>query len=163
MAYEKMSEYINAELNNALLEEGYKWCVRGELRGITIDFYGESYSYKNFYFNDKAEAEKFCKKQNKKYPQLGYKISVEEVKRWPTSEDWANWRKDQDQEKEKEVKKQKRLENEAKKAAARGLTVEEYRSKKAEERKAKARAKRVQEIKKEIAKLTKELEELEKK
>lgn len=165
MAYEKMSEYINAELNNALLEEGYKWCVRGELRGITIDFYGESYSYKNFYFNDKAEAEEFCKKQNKKYPQLGYKISVEEVKRWPTSEDWANWRKDQDQdqEKEKEVKKQKRLENEAKRAAAQGLTVEEYRSKKTEERKAKARVKRIQEIKEEIAKLTKELENLEKK
>ena len=160
MAYEKMNEDISAELNNILLEEGYKWCVRGELRGITIDFYGESYSYKNFYFNNKEEAEEFCKEQNKKYPQLGYKISVEEVKRWFTAENWANWRKEQ--EKQKEAKKQKRLENEAKKAVAQGLTVEEYRSKKAEERKAKARTKRIQEIKEEIAKLTKELGELEK-
>lgn len=160
MAYEKMNENISAELNNILLEEGYKWCVRGELRGITIDFYGESYSYKNFYFNNKEEAEEFCKEQNKKYPQLGYKISVEEVERWFTAEDWANWRKEQ--ENKKEAKKQKRLENEAKRATAQGLTVEEYRSKKAEERKAKARVKRIQEIKEEIAKLTKELEELEK-
>lgn len=136
-------------------------CKGGELRGITIDFYGESYSYKNFYFNNKEEAEEFCKEQNKKYPQLGYKLSVQEVERWFTAEDWANWRKEQ--EKQKEAKKQKRLENEAKKARAQGLTVEEYRSKKAEERKAKARAKRVQEIKEEIVKLTKELEELEKK
>lgn len=161
MAYEKMNEDISAELNNILLEEGYKWCVRGELRGITIDFYGESYSYKNFYFNNKEEAEEFCKEQNKKYPQLGYKISVEEVKRWFTAENWANWRKEQEE--KKEAKKQKRLKNEAKKAAVQGLTVEEYRAKKVEERKAKARAKRVQEIKEEIAKLTKELEELEKK
>lgn len=160
MAYEKMNEDISAELNNILLEEGYKWCVRGELRGITIDFYGESYSYKNFYFNNKEEAEEFCKEQNKKYPQLGYKISVEEVKRWFTAEEWANWHKKQ--ENKKEVKKQKRLENEAKRAVAQGLTVEEYRSKKAEKRKAKARVKRIQEIKEEIAKLTKELGELEK-
>lgn len=161
MAYEKMNEDISAELNNALLEEGYNWCVRGELKGITIDFYGESYSYKNFYFNNEEEAEEFCKEQNKKYPQLGYKISVEKVKRWPTLEDWANLIREE--EKAKEDKKQKRLENEIKKATARGLTLEEYRSKKAEERKAKARVKRIQEIKEEIAKLTKELEELEKK
>lgn len=94
MAYEKMNPDISAELNNTLLEEGYKWYVRGELRGITIDFYGESYDYKNFYFNNEEEAEEFCEKQNKKYPQLGYKLSVEKVKRWPTSEDWANWRKE---------------------------------------------------------------------
>lgn len=155
-----MNEDISAELNNILLEEGYKWFVRGELRGITIDFYGESYSYKNFYFNNKEEAKEFCKEQNKKYPQLGYKISVEEVKRWFTAEEWANWHKKQ--ENKKEAKKQKRLENEAKRAVAQGLTVEEYRSKKAEERKAKARVKRIQEIKEEIAKLTKELGELEK-
>lgn len=160
MAYEKMNEDISAELNNALLEEGYNWCVRGELKGITIDFYGESYSYKNFYFNNEEEAEEFCKKQNKKYPQLGYKLSVEKVKRWPTSKDWANWRKDQEE--EGETKKQKRLENEIKKATAQGLTLEEYRNKKAEERKAKAKAKRIKEIKEEIANLTKELEELEK-
>lgn len=161
MAYEKMNEDISAELNNALLEEGYNWCVRGELRGITKDFYGESYSYKNFYFNSEEEAEEFCKEQNKKYPQLGYKISVEKVKKWPTLEDWANLIREE--EKAKEDKKQKRLENEIKKATAQGLTLEEYRNKKAEERKAKAKVKRIKEIKEEIANLTKELEELEKK
>ena len=92
-------------------------CKGGELRGITIDFYGESYSYKNFYFNNKEEAEEFCKEQNKKYPQLGYKLSVQEVERWFTAEDWANLRKEQ--EKQKEAKKQKRLENEAKKPGRR--------------------------------------------
>lgn len=161
MAYEKMERNISAELNNLLLEKGYKWRVQGELSAISVSFYGESYDYKYFYFDDEAEAEEFCKEQNKKYPQLGYKLSVQEVERRYTAEDWANWEKEQ--ERQKEAKKQKRLENEAKRAAAQGLTVEEYRSKKAEERKAKARAKRVQEIKEEIAKLTKELEELEKK
>lgn len=160
MAYEKMERNISAELNNLLLEEGYKWRVQGELSAISVSFYGESYDYKYFYFDDETEAEEFCKEQNKKYPQLGYKLSVQEVERRYTAEDWANWEKEQ--EKQKEAKKQKRLENEAKRAAAQGLTVEEYRSKKAEERKAKARAKRVHEIKEEIAKLTKELEELEK-
>lgn len=99
--------------------------------------------------------------QNKKYDLGGYRITVDEVTRQFTDEDWANWHKEQ--EKQKEAKKQKRLENEAKKTKAQGLTVEEYRNKKAEGRKAKARAKRIQEIKEEIAKLTKELEELEKK
>lgn len=161
MAYEKMERNISAELNNLLLEEGYKWRVQGELSAISVSFYGESYDYKYFYFDNEAEAEEFCKEQNKKYPQLGYKLSVQEVERRYTAEDWANWEKEQ--EKQKEAKKQKRLENEAKRAAAQGLTVEECRSKKAEERKAKARAKRVQKIKEEIAKLTKELEELKKK
>lgn len=161
MAYEKMERNISAELNNLLLEEGYKWRVQGELSAISVSFYGESYDYKYFYFDDEVEAEEFCKEQNKKYPQLGYKLSVQEVERRYTAEDWVNWEKEQ--EKQKEAKKQKRLENEAKRATAQGLTIEEYRSKKAEERKAKARAKRVQEIKEEVAKLTKELEELEKK
>lgn len=160
MAYKKMDKYISAELHNTLLEEGYKWRVDGELSAISISFYGESYDCKHFYFNDKEEAEEFCKEQNKKYPQLGYKIIVEEIERQFTDEDWANWHKEQ--ERQKELKKQKRLENEAKRAAAQGLTVEEYRKKKTEERKAKAKAKRIKEIKEEIANLTKELEELEK-
>ena len=160
MAYEKMERNISAELNNLLLEEGYKWRVQGELSAISVSFYGESYDYKYFYFDDEAEAEEFCKEQNKKYPQLGYKLSVQEVERLYTTEDWANWEKEQ--EKQKEAKKQKRLENEVKKATAQGLTLEEYKAKKAEERKAKAIAKRIEEIKKEIANLTKELEELEK-
>lgn len=160
MAYEKMERGISAELNNALLEEGYKWRVQGELSAISVSFYGDSYDYKYFYFDDKAEAEEFCKEQNKKYPQLGYKLSIQEVERRYTAEDWANWEKEQ--KRQKETKKQKRLENEAKRATVQGLTVEEYRSKKAEERKAKTRVKRIQEIKEEIAKLTKELGELEK-
>lgn len=160
MAYEKMERNISAELNNLLLEEGYKWCVQGELSAISVSFYNESYDYKYFYFDDEAEAEEFCKEQNKKYPQLGYKLSVQEVERRYTVEDWANWKKEQ--ERQKELKKQKRLENKAKRAAAQGLTVEEYRKKKTEERKAKAKAKKIEEIKEEIANLTKELEELEK-
>lgn len=160
MAYQKTEKYPKAEMNNILLEEGYKWCVEGELRAISVSFYGISYDCKRFYFDNKAEAEEFCEEQNKKYDLGGYRITVDEVTRQFTDEDWANWHKEQ--KKQKEVKKQKRFENEAKRATAQGLTVEEYRSKKAEERKAKARAKRVQEIKEEIAKLTKELEELEK-
>lgn len=147
-------------MNNILLEEGYKWRVEGELSAISVNFYGISYDCKRFYFDNRAEAEEFCKEQNKKYDLGGYQITVNEVTKRFTDEDWANWCKEQ--ENKKEAKKQKRLENEAKKATAQGLTVEEYRNKKAEERKAKARAKRVQEIKEEIAKLTKELEELEK-
>ena len=161
MAYQKTEKYPNAEMNNILLEEGYKWRVEGELSAISVSFYGISYDCKRFYFDNKTEAEEFCKEQNKKYDLGGYRIAVNEVTKQFTDEDWAKWEKEQ--ERQKEAKKQKRLENEAKKAAAQGLTVEEYRSKKAEERKAKARAKRVQEIKEEIAKLTKELEELEKK
>ena len=160
MAYKKMKRNISAELSNLLLEEGYKWRVQGELSAISVSFYGESYDYKYFYFDNAAEAEEFCKEQNKKYSQLGYKLSVQEVERRYTAEDWANWEKEQ--EKQKEAKKQKRLENEAKRATAQGLTVEEYRNKKAEERKAKAKVKRIKEIKEEIANLTKELEELEK-
>ena len=160
MAYQKTEKYPNAEMNNILLEEGYKWSVEGELSAISVDFYGISYDNKRFYFDNRAEAEEFCKEQNKKYDLGGYRITVDEVTRQFTDEDWANWRKEQ--KKQKEAKKQKRLENEAKRAAAQELTVEEYRSKKAEERKTKARAKRVQEIKEEIVKLTKEFEELEK-
>lgn len=161
MAYQKTEKYPKAEINNILLEEGYKWRVEGELSAISVNFYGISYDCKMFYFDNRAEAEEFCKEQNKKYDLGGYQITVVEVTKYFTDEEWANWKKEQ--EKQKEAKKQKRLENEAKKAAVQGLTVEEYRNKKAEERKAKAKVKRIQEIKEEIAKLTKELEELEKK
>lgn len=40
MAYQKTEKYPKAEMNNILLEEGYKWCVEGELSTISVNFTG---------------------------------------------------------------------------------------------------------------------------
>lgn len=150
---------VTPEYNNFLLEAGYKQRVYG-IDAATINFSTGSCSYKYFYFNKKKEAQQFCEELNEEYCLPKNTFTVFEVEKQLTQKEWASW--EEKQKRQKEEEKQKRLENEAKRVAAQGLTVEEYRAKKAEERKAKAKAKRIQEIKEEIAKLTKELEELEK-
>lgn len=141
-------DYLTAEEKNELYKAGYRYIVNGdyEILGSTDPWSGMPNTTNNVYaFTDKAEAEAFAVTQVWVFnPDVHARVEElpEHTKTWAEVPE--------EEAKKKAERKAKKEANEARKAAAAGMTVEEYKA----ERK---RVARIKTVTNEIAALEAEL------
>ncbi len=151
-------QFINAEAKNDLYKAGYRYIVEGDFKILdTIDpWSGMPNTTNNIYaFSDKAEAEAFALTQIWVFnPDVH--STVEELPEH--TETWAEYHERMI--KEKAERKAKAYEKDAKKAAKEGITVEEFRTRRAKKAHIKKLQNEIEQLEEELKEKKKDLEKL---
>lgn len=146
--------FIFAEDYNSFLEQGFKFCVKGDWEYLdSIDPWSgmPNAQGKIHFFTDRAEAEAYAKTQHLEFNQFVHP-DVEEMSHKETCAECeariaAAEKARADKKKQREVEK----------ANALGMSLEEYQAFKKEESKKKRYAREIASMKKEIAELEKQI------
>ena len=149
-----VKDYVTAEQNNKMFEQGFKYKVTGDYTlGSSIDPWSgmPNVNSNTHFFTDKAEAEAYAAWQEHPFGEF-FTATVYEVKHELTHAEW------QDKfERERQERKDKEAARLARKAAEAGLTIEEYKSKVSRDRTNKRQTKDLECAKAEVARLEDEL------